>query len=138
MSAGFVVSPGEDLAGTIRVPGDKSISHRALMLGGLADGPVTVTGWLDGADCRATRQAMTALGVRFESGTADTLTVIPPPHLTPPVGVLDLGNSGTGIRLLSGLLAGLGLSATLDGDESIRRRPYGASRRAAAGDGCRA
>ena len=123
MSAGFVVSPGEDLAGTIRVPGDKSISHRALMLGGLADGPVTVTGWLDGADCRATRQAMTALGVRFESETADTLTVIPPPHLTPPVGVLDLGNSGTGIRLLSGLLAGLGLSATLDGDESIRRRP---------------
>jgi 3-phosphoshikimate 1-carboxyvinyltransferase len=123
MTSGFVVSPGEAIAGTIRVPGDKSISHRALMLGGLADGPVTVTGWLDGADCRATRRAMTALGVRFETGPENTLTVIPPASLASSGGVLDLGNSGTGLRLLCGLLAGQRLGATLDGDESIRRRP---------------
>jgi 3-phosphoshikimate 1-carboxyvinyltransferase len=119
----FVVVPGGGISGSIRVPGDKSVSHRALMLGGLANGPVTVTGWLDGADCQATRRAMAALGVEFETGPDDTLTVRAPDRLRDPDGVLDLGNSGTGLRLLMGLLAGQGLTAELDGDASIRRRP---------------
>ncbi len=123
MTTRFEVTPGGGISGTLRVPGDKSISHRALMLGGLAGGPVTVTGWLDGADCRATRQAMEALGVGFEAGPDGVLTVRPPPVLKAPEQVLDLGNSGTGLRLLMGLLAGQGLQAELDGDASIRRRP---------------
>ena len=84
---------------------------------------MTVTGWLDGADCRATRRAMTALGVEFQAGSEDTLIVRPPGALREPDEVLDLGNSGTGLRLLMGLLAGRGLRAELDGDASIRRRP---------------
>jgi 3-phosphoshikimate 1-carboxyvinyltransferase len=123
VTARFVVTPGGGIRGSVRVPGDKSISHRALMLGGLARSSMTVTGWLDGADCRATRRAMAALGVEFRTTSEDTLVIRPPTVLREPDQVLDLGNSGTGLRLLMGLLAGRGLRAELDGDASIRRRP---------------
>lgn len=116
--------PAGPLTGRLAVPGDKSISHRALMLGGLAVGPTRITGLLLGADVRATAAAMAALGAEIEPG-ADAWTV----HgrgvggLTEPPDVLDLGNSGTSARLLLGLLAGHPVTAFVTGDASLRRRP---------------
>jgi len=114
------------LRGTIRVPGDKSISHRALLFNALADGMARVRGFLDGADCRTTLAALRAMGVRIEE-SGGTLTV----HgagihgLTEPAEVLDCGNSGTTTRLLLGILAGQPFFTALTGDGSLRRRPMG-------------
>lgn len=121
----WVTSPVEQIGGHFKVPGDKSISHRALLLGAVAAGPLEVEGFLDSADCRATRAAVEALGVRVERVGADRLRVIGPgPRgLRNPRATLELGNSGTGIRLLTGLLAGLGLRAEMTGDASLRSRP---------------
>jgi 3-phosphoshikimate 1-carboxyvinyltransferase len=117
--------PDAVLAGEIVVPGDKSISHRALMLGAVADEPVLIRGLLEGDDCHATRRALTALGARFERGSGGELRTGGggPEALRAAAQPLDLGNSGTGLRLLCGLLAGLGLEAELTGDESLVRRP---------------
>ena len=112
------------LRGTIRVPGDKSISHRALLFNALAAGTARVRGFLDGADCRTTLAALRAMGVRIEE-TGGTLTV----HgaglhgLTEPADILDCGNSGTTTRLLLGILAGQPFFTALTGDGSLRRRP---------------
>ena len=116
------VSP---LQGRIRVPGDKSISHRALMLGGLAIGETRITGLLEGEDVLATAAAMRALGasvVREADGTwvAHGVGV---GGLAEPADVLDMGNAGTGARLLMGMLASHPLTAFLTGDASLRRRP---------------
>lgn len=122
----LVVAPGGALRGTVRVPGDKSISHRAVMLGALADGVTEVRDCLLGEDVRATMGAFRALGVRIDELEDGRLLRI---HgrglrgLQAPAHVLDLGNSGTSIRLLTGILAGHGIPATLTGDESLRRRP---------------
>jgi len=118
--------PVQDLSGSIEIPGDKSISHRALLLGAVTRRPVTVTGFLDSADCRATRRALERLGVRIEACAADGALLVSGPgagEFRSPVEPLDLGNSGTGIRLLTGLLAGQGVAATLTGDASLRARP---------------
>jgi len=117
--------PGATLAGEVRVPGDKSISHRALLLGAIADEPVTIRGLLEGEDCRATRRALETLGASFETGADGALRTggAGPGVLSPANSPLDLGNSGTGMRLLCGLLAGLGLEAELTGDTSLVRRP---------------
>lgn len=125
VTPGWVASPVAGIGGEIAVPGDKSISHRALLLGAVATGPLEVEGFLDGADCQATRAAVEALGVRIERLEGDRMRVIGPgPRgLHDPAGPLDLGNSGTGIRLLAGLLAGLGIRAELTGDASLRSRP---------------
>jgi len=125
LAEGWLSSPVDRIGGRIAVPGDKSISHRALLLGAVAAGPLEVDGFLDSDDCRATRAAVKALGVRVESLDAGRLRVIGPgPRgLHDPAGPLDLGNSGTGIRLLTGLLAGLGIQAELTGDASLRSRP---------------
>ncbi|MGD8978339.1 MAG: 3-phosphoshikimate 1-carboxyvinyltransferase, partial [Gammaproteobacteria bacterium] len=125
LAEGWLSSPVDGIGGRIAVPGDKSISHRALLLGAVAAGPLEVEGFLDSDDCRATRAAVEALGVRVERLDADRLRVIGPgPRgLHDPAGPLDLGNSGTGIRLLTGLLAGLGVQAELTGDASLRSRP---------------
>jgi 3-phosphoshikimate 1-carboxyvinyltransferase len=122
---GWLARPGASVAGEIAVPGDKSISHRALLLGAIADEPVTIRGLLEGEDCRATRRALQALGARFETGPDAELRTggAGPGVLRPADRQLDLGNSGTGIRLLCGLLAGLGVEAELTGDESLVRRP---------------
>ena len=112
------------LRGTIRVPGDKSISHRALLFNALAAGTAVVRGFLDGADCRTTLAALRAMGVRIDE-TGETLTV----HgadlhgLTEPADILDCGNSGTTTRLLLGILAGQPFFTALTGDASLRRRP---------------
>ena len=118
------VDPGGPLRGRIRVPGDKSISHRVLMLAALADGTSTVRGLSNGEDVRCTLGIMEALGAQVSQAEAEVLA-IRGGNLSPVDGPLDVGNSGTGIRLLAGLLAGLDFRSVLDGDESIRRRPMG-------------
>lgn len=117
-----VVEPGGPLVGRVRVPGDKSISHRVLMLAGLAEGTSTIRGLSDGDDVACTRRIMEALGTTVAEDGPCTLRV-GGRALEPVGGTLDVGNSGTGIRLLAGLLAGLPFRSVLDGDASIRRRP---------------
>ena len=121
----FKLLPGGDISGEARVPGDKSISHRSIMLGALAEGTTRVSGFLEGDDALATVAAFRAMGVEIE-GPDDGRVVI---HgvgmhgLRAPTAPLDLGNSGTSIRLLSGLLAGQAFASELTGDQSLRSRP---------------
>lgn len=125
MTARYRVAPAAQVRGRIRVPGDKSISHRCLMLGGIASGVTEVTGFLASADCLATLAAQRQMGVQVEQLTATRLRV----HgaggrgLVAPAHELDMGNAGTAIRLFMGLLAGQGFASTLTGDASLRRRP---------------
>ncbi|MBM3554247.1 MAG: 3-phosphoshikimate 1-carboxyvinyltransferase [Alphaproteobacteria bacterium] len=113
------------LAGIRRVPGDKSISHRALMLGGLAIGETLISGLLEGEDVLSTAAAMRALGATAERLADGRWRVAGRGvgGLIEPEDVLDLGNSGTSARLLLGLIAGHPISATMTGDASLRRRP---------------
>lgn len=117
------------LRGELRLPGDKSISHRALMLAALAAGESRIEGAGDGADIRSTAGIVAALGATVERGSDDgrtvTYRVVSPgaDGLSEPDGVLDCGNSGTSLRLLAGMLAGLPMTCVLDGDASLRRRP---------------
>jgi 3-phosphoshikimate 1-carboxyvinyltransferase len=123
----FKLLPGGAIAGEVRVPGDKSISHRSIMLGALAEGTTWVNGFLEGEDALATVAAFRAMGVEIE-GPNDGQVII---HgvgmwgLKSPPEALDLGNSGTSIRLLSGLLAGQLFDTQLTGDSSLRGRPMG-------------
>lgn len=123
----FVVEPGGALRGRLRVPGDKSISHRAIMLGALADGATTISGFLEGEDCLATLRAFRAMGVRIEGPESGQVTVhgVGLHGLHPPTEVLDMGNSGTSMRLMAGILAGQTFDTTLMGDASLMRRPMG-------------
>ena len=122
----LTITPGGPLRGTISVPGDKSITHRAIILSALGDGPTPITGYCRGEDCLNTMRAFRALGVRVDE-TECQLTV----HgkgmwgLGEANGPVDCGNSGTGIRLLTGVLAGQDFFTVLTGDHSIRRRPMG-------------
>jgi 3-phosphoshikimate 1-carboxyvinyltransferase len=117
------------LAGELRLPGDKSISHRALMLALLADGESVITGAGDGADVRSTAGMATALGAEVEraAGMAGNVTYRVRSEgaegLRAPAATLDCGNSGTSLRLFAGILAGLPMQAVLDGDASLRARP---------------
>jgi 3-phosphoshikimate 1-carboxyvinyltransferase len=115
----FTVAGGRPLRGTVRVPGDKSVSHRALILGALAEGTSVVRGLSDGDDVARTRTAMVAMGAGVEGEKVTGGRG----RLHEPADVLDMGNSGTGIRLLAGLCAGLPWMTVLTGDESVRRRP---------------
>ncbi|MGH8415274.1 MAG: 3-phosphoshikimate 1-carboxyvinyltransferase [Gammaproteobacteria bacterium] len=125
MQTDFHVQPGGELHGRLTVPGDKSISHRALLLGAVAEGETHIVNYLNSADCRATLTALKALGVKIEQAGESRLTV----HgagfesLRPPVQQLDCGNSGTSMRLLTGLLAGQPFQSVLTGDASLHRRP---------------
>ena len=121
----FVVEPGGTLAGRIRVPGDKSISHRSVMLGALCEGTTRVNGFLEGADCIATIGAFRKMGVRIDGPRSGELHIegVGLHGLRPPSEALDLGNSGTSMRLLAGLLAGQNFDCVLVGDESLSRRP---------------
>ena len=127
-----IVRPAARLRGELRLPGDKSISHRALMLALLADGESLVEGAGDGADVRSTASIAGALGARVErvdrpadaGGTVDYVVRSPGADgLRAPAGALDCGNSGTSMRLFAGILAGLPMTAVLDGDASLRGRP---------------
>lgn len=121
----YRLQPGGSLRGELRVPGDKSISHRALMLGGIADGRTEVSGFLASEDCLATLAALEALGVAIERPERERVVV----HgagldgLRAAARPLDMGNAGTAMRLAMGLLAGRPFDSTLVGDASLMRRP---------------
>jgi len=114
------------LRGTLTIPGDKSITHRAIILSALADGETVITNYCPGEDCLHTAQAFQAMGVPIEIAS-DRMRVAGKGlrGLREPESILDCGNSGTGIRLLAGVLAGQDFSSVLTGDDSIRRRPMG-------------
>jgi 3-phosphoshikimate 1-carboxyvinyltransferase len=121
----YVVSPGGRLTGQIRVPGDKSISHRSIMFGSLADGTTRVHGFLDGDDCLATLNAFRAMGVEIEGPENGEVTIhgVGIDGLKAPGSTLDMGNSGTSMRLMTGLLSGQSFDTTLVGDRSLMSRP---------------
>lgn len=121
----FLAKPGSSLAGRIRVPGDKSISHRSIMLGSLAEGTTEVEGFLEGEDALATLQAFRDMGVVIEGPHHGRVTIhgVGLHGLKAPVGPLYMGNSGTSMRLLSGLLAAQPFDTTLTGDASLSKRP---------------
>ncbi|MES2604648.1 MAG: 3-phosphoshikimate 1-carboxyvinyltransferase [Pseudomonadota bacterium] len=121
----YQVEAGGNLRGEIRVPGDKSISHRSIMLGSLADGTTTVEGFLEGEDALCTLQAFRDMGVQIERPSAGKVIIhgVGMHGLKAPVKPLYLGNSGTSMRLLSGLLAGQKFSTVLTGDSSLSKRP---------------
>ena len=115
------------LAGSLAVPGDKSVSHRSLILNAIAAGEATVTGLSDGADVRSTAACLRAMGVGIDPvGEQGSFHVSGPgANLSEPADMLDAGNSGTSMRLLSGLLAGQDFLSVLSGDGSLRSRPMG-------------
>lgn len=121
----FLISPGGRLRGQVRVAGDKSISHRSIMLGSLAEGTSEVTGFLDGEDCLATLNAFRAMGVEIEGPDHGRVVIhgVGLHGLKAPTGPLYMGNSGTSMRLMSGLLAGQAFATELTGDESLSKRP---------------
>ena len=123
----LVSSPAAPLKGRCAVPGDKSISHRVLMLGALAVGETRIRGLLESADVAATAAALRALGVAVEQEGDGSWCVhgVGVGGLAEPGGVLDLGNSGTALRLLAGICASHGFTTFMTGDRSLRRRPMG-------------
>jgi len=124
-AARYHLAPGGRIAGTLTVPGDKSISHRALMLGALAQGVTHISGFLAGEDCLATARALQALGVRIEwPGTGEVRVHGAGARGLTASGVpLDMGNAGTAMRLMMGVLAAEPFESTLVGDDSLMRRP---------------
>ena len=121
----YVVAPAERVGGEVVVPGDKSISHRAVMLGALASGRTRVTGFLEGEDCLSTIRAVGQLGVQVERPQAGEVVVdgVGLHGLKSPQATLDMGNAGTAMRLFMGLLSAQPFDAELIGDESLMRRP---------------
>lgn len=121
----YVSRPVQSICGDIRVPGDKSISHRALILGAIATGTTTISGFLDAEDCLSTLKALQSMGVLIEGPVAQRVVVhgVGKYGLKKPNTTIDCGNSGTAMRLLAGLLAGQSFESDLDGDESLQRRP---------------
>lgn len=121
----FTASPGGSLKGTIKVPGDKSVSHRSIMLAALAEGETRIEGFLEGEDSLNTLAAFRAMGVEVSDPLAGQFVVkgVGLRGLKKPPGPLYLGNSGTSMRLLSGLLAGQHFDTLLEGDSSLSRRP---------------
>jgi 3-phosphoshikimate 1-carboxyvinyltransferase len=115
----------KQIRGTINVPGDKSITHRAIILSAIARGESTIKNYLDGLDCRNTLLCMQALGVDIEKRDSSLLKIKGRGinGLRSSRRTLDVGNSGTTMRLLSGLLCGQRFDSILDGDDSIRKRP---------------
>jgi 3-phosphoshikimate 1-carboxyvinyltransferase len=118
-----VVRPARNIAGTLRLPGDKSISHRYAMLAAIAEGTTRLENFSTGADCASTLGCLAALGVELERNENAVLIQGRGPHLQPPKMPLDCGNSGSTMRMLSGILAGQGFTSELVGDESLSRRP---------------
>lgn len=120
----IVIEKSSGLAGELRVPGDKSISHRAAMLGAVSDGPCRISGYSPSTDCESTLRCLASLGVSMKSeegrlyveGRGEA-------GLSQPEGILDAGNSGTTMRLLAGLIAGYPLNVKITGDSSLLSRP---------------
>ena len=127
----WVARTGAPLRGTLAIPGDKSVSHRAVMFAALADGVSTIDGFLEGEDTRATAAIFSRMGVRIETPSPSRRVVhgVGVDGLQPPAGPLDCGNAGTGMRLLAGLLAGQDFASTLTGDASLSARPMARERK---------
>ena len=121
----WIASAGGPLSGRVRVPGDKSVSHRAVMLGAIAEGTTRIRGFLEGEDTRATARVFAQLSVRIEAPSAGERIVhgVGLHGLRGSAASLDCGNAGTGMRLLTGLLAAQSFDSTLIGDESLSKRP---------------
>jgi len=121
----YLAGPGGVAQGELTVPGDKSISHRSLMLGGIADGVTDITGFLAGEDCLSTLRALQAMGVRIERPEEQHVIVhgVGLHGLKAAAKPLDMGNAGTAMRLSMGLLAPQSFNSTLVGDESLMSRP---------------
>ena len=121
----FYLEPGGKLVGSIRVPGDKSMSHRVIMLGAIAEGKTDVSGFLEGEDALSTLGAFRNMGVMISEPESGRLSIegVGLRGLQAPTGIMDVGNSGTSIRLMAGLLAGQTFSSVLTGDQSLLRRP---------------
>jgi 3-phosphoshikimate 1-carboxyvinyltransferase len=118
-----VVRPARNIAGALRLPGDKSISHRYAMLAAIAEGTTRLENFSTGADCASTLGCLAAVGVELERKENAVLIHGRGPKLQPPKRPLDCGNSGSTMRMLSGILAGQGFTSELVGDESLSRRP---------------
>jgi 3-phosphoshikimate 1-carboxyvinyltransferase len=118
-----VISPARSLTGSVRLPGDKSISHRYAMLGGIAEGTTKLENFSTGADCANTLGCLRSLGVRWERNGSSVTIRGSGARLQAPAGHLDCGNSGSTIRMLSGILAGQDFISELMGDKSLSRRP---------------
>lgn len=125
MSLQFKLQPATNISGEIRVPGDKSVSHRSIMFGSLAEGVTKVSGFLEGEDSLNTLRAFKAMGVQIEGPVAGNVTIhgVGMHGLKKPESTLDMGNSGTSMRLLSGLLSGQSFDLELVGDTSLTKRP---------------
>ena len=120
------IEPSKGLRGTVTIPGDKSISHRSIMFGSLAEGDTEITGFLYGDDCLSTVGAFRSMGIEIEVTDEKIVVHGKGLHgLQEPDNVIDVGNSGTTIRLISGILAGQDFNTVLTGDASIRKRPMG-------------
>jgi len=124
-SIAFTAQPSGSLSGDIRVPGDKSMSHRSIMLGSLAEGTTHVKGFLEGEDALATLNCFRAMGVNIEGPENGEVTIhgVGMHGLSAPADDIYLGNSGTSIRLISGLMAGQKFDVTMTGDASLSKRP---------------
>jgi 3-phosphoshikimate 1-carboxyvinyltransferase len=122
----FTTAPGGAVSGDITVPGDKSVSHRSIMFGSLAEGTTHIKGFLPGQDCLATMNTFKAMGIKIEGPDSEQNVTVYGKGLhglTAPQGLLDIGNSGTSIRLLSGILAGQTFATSMAGDASLNKRP---------------
>ncbi len=124
-SVTYTLQPGGSISGRIRVPGDKSVSHRAIMLGALAEGSTEISGFLEGEDSLATLQAFRAMGVKISGPEQGRLSIqgVGMHGLQAADHALDMGNSGTAMRLMTGLLAAQSFSSVLSGDASLSKRP---------------
>jgi len=118
------IQPAKNISGVIRVPGDKSIAHRAALLSILCEKPLQINGFPENSDCRTSLEAARNFGVTVKTDENDLMTLTPPeqPTVTPGT-IIDCGNSGTTARLLSGLVAGLPAEVIISGDESLSARP---------------
>ena len=122
-SSRVIVRPARNIAGQVTLPGDKSISHRYAMLAAIADGTTRLENFSTGADCASTLACLRALGVKWERDGSRVTIQGCGPRLSVPVSSLDCGNSGSTMRMLSGILAGQEFTSELIGDESLSRRP---------------
>src|SRR5437588_1240205 len=118
-----VVRPAENILGSIRLPGDKSISHRYAMLGAIAEGATRLRNFSTGADCASTLACMRSLGASVTSSNGEIVIEGRAGKLAPSSGPLDCGNAGSTLRMLSGILAGQPFASELVGDDSLSRRP---------------
>ncbi|HEY6253018.1 MAG TPA: 3-phosphoshikimate 1-carboxyvinyltransferase [Candidatus Angelobacter sp.] len=121
----MIVRPAKNILGAVRLPGDKSISHRYAMLGAIAGGTTQLTNFSTGADCASTLSCLRQLGTEVVRSADGLIKVRGQERLQPPADSLDCGNSGSTIRMLSGILAGHDFECQLHGDESLSRRPMG-------------